>query len=96
MPREFATGKKAFGVCDRCNFRSLLSAMKTETVAGRPNNLLVCTKCWDPDHPQNWQGRYPVDDPQALRNPRPDPSLAESRQIPPGPPYPPPPFPPNT
>lgn len=92
MAQEFARGKNAFGFCDRCNFRAKLSALRGETVAGVPNNLLVCSKCWDADHPQNWQGRYPVDDPQALRNPRPDPSLAESREIPPGPPFPPPGF----
>lgn len=57
--------------------------MKTETVQGRVNNLLVCETCWDLDHPQNWLGRVRVDDPQALRNPRPDPALEESRIIPP-------------
>ena len=41
--------------------------------------LLVCEECWDPDHPQNHLGREPVNDPQALRNPRPDKSLTESR-----------------
>ena len=92
MAQEFARGKNAFGFCDRCNFRAKLKALRGETVAGVPNNLRVCNKCWDADHPQNWQGRYPVDDPQALRDPRPDPSLAESRDIPPGPPFPPPGF----
>ena len=32
----------------------------------------MCPECWDPDHPQLQLGMYPVDDPQALRNPRPD------------------------
>lgn len=41
--------------------------------------LLVCEECWDPDQPQNHLGRNPVNDPQALRNPRPDKSLTESR-----------------
>ena len=59
--------------------------MRTEMVAGRPNNLLVCKSCFDPDHPQNWQGRYPVFDPQALRNPRPDTGLATSRVFTPDP-----------
>jgi len=35
-------------------------------------NLLVCPTCWEPDQPQLQLGMYPVDDPQALRNPRPD------------------------
>jgi len=33
---------------------------------------LVCPTCWEPDHPQNLQGMYPVEDPQALKNPRRD------------------------
>ena len=41
--------------------------------------LLVCEECLDPDQPQNHLGRNPVNDPQALRNPRPDKSLMESR-----------------
>lgn len=32
----------------------------------------MCPTCWESDHPQNMQGMYPVNDPQALRNPRPD------------------------
>ena len=34
--------------------------------------MLGCDTCWDPDQPQLQLGMYPVDDPQALRNPRPD------------------------
>jgi len=33
---------------------------------------LVCPECWEPDQPQLLLGMYPVDDPQAVRNPRPD------------------------
>ncbi len=35
-------------------------------------NILVCPTCWEPDQPQLQLGMYPVDDPQAVRNPRPD------------------------
>jgi hypothetical protein len=35
-------------------------------------NLLVCPTCWEPDQPQLQLGMYPVYDPQALQNPRPD------------------------
>ena len=82
MPRKYASGKHAFGFCDRCGFRVKLSSMLTETVANNPNNVRVCQTCYDPDHPQNFQGRFPIDDPQALRDARPDPALAESREIP--------------
>jgi hypothetical protein len=85
MSAEFATGKKAFGFCDRCGFRCKLSRMKSETVRGLPVNNSVCPACWDKDHPQNFQGMYPVVDAQALESPRPDPSLAASRVIIPGP-----------
>lgn len=83
MSERYASTKQAHGFCDRCGFRADLRTMKTETVQGRVNNLLVCETCWDLDHPQNWLGRVRVDDPQALRNPRPDPALEESRIIPP-------------
>lgn len=67
----YAEGKKAFGFCDRCGFRYKLRELKAETVNLASTNLLVCPECWDPDHPQNMLGRLRVDDPQALRNPRP-------------------------
>jgi len=82
MATQFANGAKAIGFCDRCGFRFKLRTLRTETVRGKANNLLVCASCWDADHPQNFQGMVPVNDPQALRNPRPDPALEASRQIP--------------
>ena len=33
---------------------------------------MVCKECWEPDQPQLLLGMYPVNDPQAVRNPRPD------------------------
>ena len=40
--------------------------------------MLVCKECWEPDQPQLQLGMYPVDDPQALRNPRPDNTYVQS------------------
>jgi hypothetical protein len=40
-------------------------------------NILVCPECWEEDHPQLQLGMYPVNDPQAVRNPRPDVSYYE-------------------
>ena len=37
-----------------------------------------CPTCWDPDHPQLQLGMYPVDDPQGVRQPRPDKSYYQS------------------
>lgn len=85
MAAQFAEGTKAWGICDRCGGQYRLRTLRGETIRGRPLKNLVCATCWDKDHPQNWQGAVPVNDPQALRNPRPDPALAQSRQIPPAP-----------
>ena len=72
MSNRFASGKNAIAECDRCGQRFQLKVLKTEIIKTKEYNLLVCPACWDPDHPQLQLGMYPVDDPQALRNPRPD------------------------
>lgn len=72
MPNRFASGKVAISQCDRCNFRFKLKELRIEIVKTKPYQLYVCKACWDPDQPQLQLGMYPVDDPQALRNPRPD------------------------
>ena len=75
MGNRFASGKNAISECDRCGQRFKLKVLRTEIIKTKNYNLLVCPPCWDPDHPQLQLGMYPVDDPQALRNPRPDLSL---------------------
>jgi hypothetical protein len=72
MSNKFTSGKKAIAECDRCGFRFKLKQLKKETVKTKERNLLVCSQCWSPDHPQLMLGMYPIEDPQALRNPRPD------------------------
>ena len=69
MGNRFASGKNAISECDRCGQRFKLKVLKTEIIKTKNYNLLVCPECWDPDHPQLQLGMYPVDDPQALRNP---------------------------
>lgn len=81
MATQFAAGKKALGLCDRCGFQYKLSELKPLTVKTKNINTLVCPTCWEPDHPQLRLGMYIVQDPQALRNPRPDTSYEESRNI---------------
>jgi len=78
MGNRFASGKKAIAECDRCGQRFLLKRLKKEIIKGKTFDLLVCPECWDPDHPQLHLGEFPVDDPQALRNPRPDRSYVAS------------------
>jgi hypothetical protein len=72
MPSKFASGKYAIAQCDRCNFRFKLKELKTLTIKTKNVNILVCKECWEPDQPQLQLGMYPVNDPQAVRNPRPD------------------------
>lgn len=72
MGNRFASGKIAIAECDRCGQQYQLKTLKTEIIKQRKYQLLVCAECWDPDHPQLMLGTFPVDDPQALRNPRKD------------------------
>lgn len=72
MPNRFASGKYAIAMCDRCGQQYKLKQLKKLTIKQKQMNILVCPECWDPDQPQLSLGLYPVDDPQALRNPRPD------------------------
>ncbi len=72
MGNRFASGKKSIAMCDRCGQQFKLKRLKEEIIKTKRFNLLVCEECFDPDHPQLQLGMYPVDDPQAVRNPRRD------------------------
>jgi len=72
MPNTWASGKHAIAECDICGFRYKLHDLRMVFWKTKPTNWLACPECWDPDHPQLQLGMYPVDDPQALENPRPD------------------------
>jgi hypothetical protein len=72
MPNKYSSGKYAIAQCDRCNFRFKLKQLKRLIIKTKNVNILVCPECWEPDQPQLSLGMYPVNDPQAVRNPRPD------------------------
>lgn len=72
MSNRFASGKRAIAMCDICGQQYKLKYLKTEVIKTKNVNILACPECWSPDHPQLQLGMYPVDDPQALRNPRKD------------------------
>ena len=72
MPTKFASAKNSIAQCDRCGFRFKLKQLKTLVIKTKNVNILVCPECWEPDQPQLSLGLYPVNDPQAVRNPRPD------------------------
>ncbi len=77
MPSRFAIGKRAIAECDRCGQQYLLSRLKPLVIKTKLTNNLCCPTCWDADQPQLQLGLYPVNDPQALRNPRPDTSYLQ-------------------
>lgn len=72
MATPFASGKYAIAECDRCGQRYKLKQLKIEVIKTKLYQLKVCETCWDPDQPQLQLGMYPVYDPQALYQPRPD------------------------
>ena len=78
---SYASGRYAFGYCDLTGFRYPLKDLVPQIVNGRPTGLRVGKDVVSPDQPQLQLGRLRLDDPQALRNPRPDQSLDESRRL---------------
>ena len=82
MSYKYASGQKAIAICDVCGFQYKLRELKELIVKGNKTNIKACPECWNPDQPQNKLGEFPVEDPQALRNPRPDSTeLVSSRDI---------------
>jgi hypothetical protein len=72
MSNRFANGAKAFGYCDVCGFRFDLKKLKNLVVKTKNTQIKACPQCWTPDQPQLLLGSFPVSDPQAIRDPRPD------------------------
>jgi hypothetical protein len=81
MPSKFASGKYSIAECDRCGQRYKLSQLKKEVIKTKLFQIKVCPSCWDPDQPQLSLGLYPVNDPQAVREPRPDTSYQVSGNL---------------
>jgi hypothetical protein len=75
---KYASGKHSIAECDRCGQRYKLHQLKTEIIKTHPFNIKVCPTCWDPDQPKLQLGLYPVNDPQGVRDPRPDVSYYSS------------------
>ena len=72
MSNRFASSKKAIAECDVCGFRYKLRELKKLVRKGIDTNIKACPECCYPDQPQLKLGETPVDDPQAIRDPRPD------------------------
>ena len=56
----------------------MLKDLRIQTLKTKPYKIKVCKSCWDPDQPQLQLGLYPVNDPQAVREPRNDNSYIQS------------------
>lgn len=78
MSSKYASGKYAIAECDRCAQRYKLKELRIQILKTKPYRIKVCKTCWDPDQPQLSLGLYPVNDPQAVREPRPDVSYLQS------------------
>ena len=78
MATKYAAGKWTISECDRCSFRYPLKMLRKLTIKTKQVSIKVCPSCWEPDQPQLQLGMYPVFDPQAVREPRPDTSYYQS------------------
>lgn len=72
MATKYASGKNAIAECDRCGQRYKLTQLRKLTIKTKQVSIKVCPECWEEDQPQLQLGMYPVFDPQAVREPRPD------------------------
>jgi hypothetical protein len=78
MSSKYASGRNSIAECDRCGFRYKLKELRKLTIKTKLVSIKVCNTCWEPDQPQLSLGLYPVNDPQAVREPRPDISYTQS------------------
>lgn len=72
MGNRYASDRRAIAECDRCGFRYKRKELRELIIKTKNVNILVCPECFEPDQPQLLLGMFPVDDPIAIRNPRPD------------------------
>ena len=78
MTTMFSSGKFAIAECDICGFRYKLKQLKKLTIKTKNVSIKACNECWNMDHPQLQLGMYPVNDTQAVREPRRDNSYYQS------------------
>lgn len=81
MPGAFASGKYALAECDVCGFACKYTSLRALVVNGTRTNTLACPTCWNADHPQYGVNKLNMQDPQALRNPRPEGNLEQQREV---------------
>ena len=81
MSSKYTTNKNTIADCDVCGFQFKLRKLKDLYVRKNNTHIKACPECWNLDQPQNLQGMYPVEDPQAVKDPRPDKSFNEDNKI---------------
>lgn len=69
---EFASSKNTIAECDICGFQYKLRKLRRLVIKNVETDLKACEECWNPSQPQLMLGTFPVHDPQAVRDPRPD------------------------
>ena len=75
---KYAAGKYSIAECDICGQRYKLKELRKLVIKTKQVAIKACPECWNPDHPQLQLGMFPVYDPQAVREPRPDVSYYQS------------------
>lgn len=78
---SYASGRHAYGYCDRCGARTPLNNLKEQIIDRNLSGLLVCDDCLDIDHEQLRLGEVRTDDAIALERPRPDLTIEEGRAL---------------
>ncbi len=78
MSTKYASAKNSIAECDICGFRYKLTELRKLTIKTHQVSIKACPECWNPDQPQLQLGMYPIFDPQAVREPRPDTSYIVS------------------
>lgn len=81
MSVMYATGKHSIAICDRCGCRAKYKELRDQVINGTKSGLRVCPDCLDQDHPQLRLNRVRINDPQALRFPRPEVDREDQRRL---------------
>ena len=77
---KFASGRNSNAYCDRCGQKYKYSELRPVTINRKITEIRVCPECWEADQPQYRVGELKIQDPQALRNARPDAAKVASRK----------------
>lgn len=73
---RYAQGLNAVAICERCSEKKLRRLLVYD---GQFPDLLVCTDCWDPKHPQEYLP--PAHDPVTIYDPTGDPDKTNAADV---------------